>query len=411
MGKEKRCLDYKSDFRPSEPGGWQEIIKDIVAISNAGGGHIVVGATSEGKPSGVTLNEMQLLDQAHYVDQISKYTSAPFGELEVDFHKVDKKEIAIISIAASLPPKIFIKEGHFRTSNGKDCRAFQAGVIYTRHGSKSEPANQSDVFRWFDTHFRRMKSDLLRNVKKAVTLPRGYTIAAVPRGYKITNDPDAAPVRLTNDPNAPEIAYRAKLDTAQYTSLQEELIGAVKAWKTDEHAYTPRTLLWRFYANRDSLTFDSEMLECLFLSSMHNHCPFYYWASRVGRVPLLKILQSEARKDEHPANHCIVRLGFALGGGDGLRILQFLKDNSTYRSVKSLSSRLIAQLAKEKTVWNEHGSPMIFSVMIGPQSVKVDVGSLRSDPKAFAKTITALASQSKTRSIAKRLDALLYGQM
>lgn len=48
---ESATVDFKLSFDPKSKGEWCELIKDIVAMSNSGGGSIVVGVDDDGNPS------------------------------------------------------------------------------------------------------------------------------------------------------------------------------------------------------------------------------------------------------------------------------------------------------------------------------------------------------------------------
>ena len=48
---ESASLDFKSSFDPESKQDWCELIKDIVAMSNSGGGSIVVGVDDDGNLS------------------------------------------------------------------------------------------------------------------------------------------------------------------------------------------------------------------------------------------------------------------------------------------------------------------------------------------------------------------------
>lgn len=64
-----RCWGFREPFRQAEPsphalrtaqcqkntGDWCELIKDIVAMANSGGGRIAIGANDDGTPSGYEL--------------------------------------------------------------------------------------------------------------------------------------------------------------------------------------------------------------------------------------------------------------------------------------------------------------------------------------------------------------------
>jgi hypothetical protein len=49
--RESRTLDFKEHFDPEVGAEWPELVKDLVAMANSGGGLIVVGVCNNGKPA------------------------------------------------------------------------------------------------------------------------------------------------------------------------------------------------------------------------------------------------------------------------------------------------------------------------------------------------------------------------
>lgn len=49
--RESKSLDFKREFDPMSTPEWCEIIKDIVAFANSGGGVIVFGVNNDGTNS------------------------------------------------------------------------------------------------------------------------------------------------------------------------------------------------------------------------------------------------------------------------------------------------------------------------------------------------------------------------
>ena len=47
---ETHDVDFKSAFDPAALRDWLELIKDIAAFANSGGGHILVGLKDDGSP-------------------------------------------------------------------------------------------------------------------------------------------------------------------------------------------------------------------------------------------------------------------------------------------------------------------------------------------------------------------------
>ena len=50
--RESKRIELKGEFSSEVPGAWCELVKDIVAIANSGGGVIVVGLDDRGIPTG-----------------------------------------------------------------------------------------------------------------------------------------------------------------------------------------------------------------------------------------------------------------------------------------------------------------------------------------------------------------------
>jgi predicted HTH transcriptional regulator len=73
--KESAKLDFKSAFDPFAAQDWCELIKDIVAMANSGGGLIVFGVNDDGSLTTVDLKQILALDPATIVDKIEKYTN------------------------------------------------------------------------------------------------------------------------------------------------------------------------------------------------------------------------------------------------------------------------------------------------------------------------------------------------
>lgn len=68
--RESKYIEFKSEFEATSPGDWCEIIKDLVAISNSGGGVVAFGLDSRGNPTGNDVSSVLSLDPAEITDKI-----------------------------------------------------------------------------------------------------------------------------------------------------------------------------------------------------------------------------------------------------------------------------------------------------------------------------------------------------
>jgi len=408
-GGEKRILDFKTEFDPAKAGAWQELFKDIVAIANAGGGFLIIGATNTGKPSGADLSAMQALDQAKYVDQLQRYVTTEFGDIDVAFYKLKSNNYGLIKIGPAAIPLIFNKDGNYMASDCRQKSAFIKGSIYTRHGSKSEPANQADLIRWFHKYHKKERAELLKGIRKATTLPEGYKLEQVPQGFRIVNDPSAPAFRPTSDPSAPELPFRFPLQNGKYENINDEFIGSIRAWKTDPTAYVPESQLWKFYIHREHIKTNEENLHCLLVSSMYRHCPVYYWALQMKRETLVKLLKEQINFDKYPAVNVVAQISFAIGGSLGSQFLKEIEKNSHYGSAKNSAIKFRRALENGRTLWQEyHGISTINIILRGIKSYNDEI-AIKKDKDVLINKITELASSKNLKGQAKQMDVLIYG--
>lgn len=202
--RESKNLDFKSSFNIHEASDWCEIIKDIVAISNSGGGAIVFGLNNDGSSTHTNNSHLLDIDPADITNKIEKYTGYNFSDFELlDIERNGVKEVALIILGCPIP-MVFKSPGTYAVSGGKQKTAFSQGTLYFRHGAKSEPANMDDIREWRDREIEKVREELLGGIRQVVEAPQGYVVQVAPREIsldentvkaKITNSPDAMPLR------------------------------------------------------------------------------------------------------------------------------------------------------------------------------------------------------------------------
>jgi Putative DNA-binding domain len=202
---ESKSVDFKSAFDPDRLADWCELLKDVVAMANSGGGTILIGVADNGQcTSGSSGLKILQTDPAMVTDKIAKYTGVQFDAFTIDAVKRRGRKVAMITIGWADPPMIFEKPGTYTLEDGKQQKtAFGAGTFYVRHGAKSEPARSADIARLVDRHVQRARREWLLGVKKVSLAPRGSTVSVLPRGVVQSTDPSATPIRITDDPGAP----------------------------------------------------------------------------------------------------------------------------------------------------------------------------------------------------------------
>ncbi len=231
------------------------------------------------------------------------------------------------------------------------------------------------------------------------------------RSVRLSSDPAASPVRLSNDPDAPVLPFQAPPAEGAYTNLQEELGAMLRAWSADSQAYIARSRMRAFYAARKELQLSKDALRCLLVSAMHHGAPFHYWAHRLGRSDLIPMVREEIKLDLHPRIRAACRLAFAITMSDGADMLDQIKKGSRLVDVRHLAERLGNLLARVTTIYSEYRSPAKSIHHVGGEVIAIEIATLFEDPDKVERVLSHLATLSDPQSQArlKQLDAYFYG--
>ncbi len=224
--RETKRLEFKEQFDVKGDRDWCEIIKDIVAIANSGGGLILIGVRNDGSASGADLTEVLKLDPAKLTDKIFSYTGEQFAEFEMEPLKRGGKMVAALRISEAAIPMVFTSAGTYPEPGAKKpVKAFARGALYFRHGAKSEPATSNDLRLVIEREIRKDRRSITRNMRKVVEAPRGAHVQVLPGDVKESSAPNATAIRLTDDPSAP--AYRRIQVDDDYPHRQTEVVAQV----------------------------------------------------------------------------------------------------------------------------------------------------------------------------------------
>lgn len=217
-------VDFKSSFDMSA-GGWCELVKDIVALANSGGGAIMFGVNDDGSLATADIEAICGVDPAVITDKVKKYTGQHFASFRLRRCVRAGQSVAVLQIDGVSMPMVFTAPGTYDTGGGKQKTAFSVGTVYFRHGAKSEPGNTDDLRGALERELSRIKSSWLDGIKKVVTAPVGATVNVLPAEVKLTDTEEAMRVRLVNDEGAPTL--KAASTDVLYPYRQKELVMQV----------------------------------------------------------------------------------------------------------------------------------------------------------------------------------------
>ena len=224
--RESKAVEFKSEFDPASRGAWCEILKDIVAVANSGGGVIVFGAEGAGRPSGADVRGVLGLDPAEVTDKIHAYTGVHFADVEIIDATKDGHQLAMLVVRASETPIVFTKAGTYDPGGGRQKTAFSKGTVYFRHGAKSEPGTTADLAGALERRLALIRQEWLSGVRRVVQAPPGSRLSVLPPEIRASDSPDAIPIRVVDDPSAP--AYRIVDPDRTHPFRQKELIAEVR---------------------------------------------------------------------------------------------------------------------------------------------------------------------------------------
>jgi hypothetical protein len=218
-------LEFKASFDPAEASQWCELIKDIVAIANSGGGAIVFGVNDDGTPCAADLSAVLGIDPATITDKIKKYTGQHFAGCSMARGTYQTHPVATLSITSPSMPMVFTAPGTYDSGGGKQKTAFSVGTVYFRHGAKSEPGTSEDLRLALERELSRIRSSWLDGIAKVVTAPPGAMVSVLPAEVSLSGAEGATGVRLVNDEAAP--AFKAMRTDLLYPHRQKEVVGQV----------------------------------------------------------------------------------------------------------------------------------------------------------------------------------------
>jgi hypothetical protein len=165
-----RRVALRGAFDPETDAEWRELVVDLTALANSGGGVVVVDA------------DVDVAELARRVEQ-----EAGVGLRVLDVRRISRNGTwmtAVVVDAADDTPLLVDQQAYFR------------------HGAKSKPATASDLRTFLERRLDLVRRQWLRSIREVLVAPRGARVAVV---HTDETDEHGVPtlIRLSSDPNAP----------------------------------------------------------------------------------------------------------------------------------------------------------------------------------------------------------------
>lgn len=185
---ERLNLDLKITFDRTHPASMLRLVKELVAMANAGGGTVRIGA-SETESPGVDASLLEILDSSRVQKEIDNFIAPAEASLSHSIKRLDNGKVIIDLTVEGRGkyPYIFAKDGQYTA--GKVRNVFRAGDIYIRRGTTGKRAGYNEVVSLIDQAEERGRTRYLDHLKrmfeKMARLPEGtepLVVGATPTG-------------------------------------------------------------------------------------------------------------------------------------------------------------------------------------------------------------------------------------
>lgn len=269
MAGESKLQDYKITFVPNDAKARVDLVKNLVAMANAGGGQIIYGRDETETP-GVDDATCTALDSARLDDFVRKYIIPAPMEISHDIQVLDNGRFVLtLTVAAAQYPIVMARKGDWKGMDSrKDSSIFLKGDIWTRHSSKTERVHFEDLRQWVERAKQDERERILSRITHLANLPEGTEIQIVPSGQQ----PIDSPERLL-----------------EYAAMR--------------HQYDPSHLLTssdlvHLFINRNALgSFNETQLRLLISSALRRPPTLFWWIIKVDDNPQLILEEIEKCPD------------------------------------------------------------------------------------------------------------------
>lgn len=297
--------DLKTAFDGSNQ-AWVSLAKDIVAMSNSGGGVIVFGIDDYGQRIGLNQSLLDLMDPARINGQIEP--KAPGARVNTSYYEFNfyRLRYGFLCIHSQDDLIIFEKEWGYNKPNGRHQTVIREGVLYARGVGETRPARQADVSLMVRRLIETGSRALLSKIEMVATLPLDRGIIALDadsegRGIRLVDSGYGQPVKIVAESEGAIPIMEVNDADLPFSSKQAEIINQVRIWKAGhpEHR-VQRSTLNQWYLARDELEISDDMAEFCFMSAGYEHGYPIYWASVMSEDRLDSVIQREINTVKYP---------------------------------------------------------------------------------------------------------------
>ncbi len=146
-GMEYEKLDYKREFNIDRREDIVKLAKDVCAMANSGGGHIIIGIDNNYNKIG--FNPDKKIDEADLRNKINSYLEPKVNLYYREFKTtINGKEVkfGVIYVEPANTIVFTSRDGNYPIPRNRTKSEFRKGMVFIRDGSKSRPAEPGEFF-------------------------------------------------------------------------------------------------------------------------------------------------------------------------------------------------------------------------------------------------------------------------
>lgn len=430
--RESKYIEFKQSFDPSLSGEWCELIKDIVAIANSGGGIIVFGLNDTGDPSSKSVETIAHIDPADIANKIYKYTGPADLEFDIRTFKKNAQQLVAFVIQGVSIPLVFEKPGTYDIGSGKQRTAFSVGTVYFRHGAKSEPGTSDDIRKVIERQLEHIRKSWLKGVSRVVQAPPGsQVIVAALAGRKLSpvltsavrvvDDPNATPVRLTRDPSQSSGSFvHEEISDGIFDEINNVVDANRALAKGQPHFFLGQPIYYRVYAERQHVFQSDDTISVLLNSALSDfYAPFLFWTIALPAKQVGISLANLFLYPKNPNVHILMRMAILLGQEFSEWLYNkwhakwdhYAQPPSFYWTFKEMMSKTGTTDIDPRAAAARTSVTAQISIKGEPTSVVRDLlGKPQQAAALLSKAcIHTFEGDSSARTIARNLDYIAYG--
>jgi len=273
--EEDPCLDYKLEFDPVSEKDWLEITKDICAFANTNGGYLLFGIRNRDKNIvGLEESLSTLLGDANNIIQkVNRHLDPDISSLRSKEFIIDSKRI----VGLFIPPSsgvthLISKDGVFKYPSDKSKILLHKGTFYVRGSAGNHLGDSRDLDSVVERRIEQFRESLMDKVARVVQAPQTSEV------FILSKDPtDEEAKRFIIEDSPDSIPIKGMSFTVPPEGIEEEIAAWSVLSRSDSNAIPPSVTLWKWYAERENIEISDEHKLALFVFSVWQGAPAFYW--------------------------------------------------------------------------------------------------------------------------------------